>query len=79
MPRVHRYITVFNKRSDERLTQYPLRGVRLSQLRRLFGADKHDPMYDCFPVGPTQAKEVAHWTGKPLNPGKYDYFLECEA
>lgn len=77
--RTTRWVRGYKKKGDALVEELPLRGVRLSELRSLFGADEDDPMVDCYPVSSEQAAWLLRYLPQPLRLRTLDYFLECDA
>jgi hypothetical protein len=78
---VVRIIQVFDKVGDELVGEIPLSNVPgISQLREVFHAQRSDPMFDVYPIGPKEAKALAPCLeGAKLDLKRYDYFLACHA
>lgn len=75
-----RYLSLFDKESEEIAGRLWIRGVPLGRLRRLFGMPRDNPLFDCYPVGPTQLpffQGLFPWAD--LDPERFDLFLECHA
>lgn len=70
----------FDKNDDslQQEIELPLT-VELSILQEIFGADRDDPMYDCYPVSADRAAAVEEDLGLHVPVEKYDFFLECDA
>lgn len=79
MPKVIRTLSWFDKRTEEWMGDARLRGARMPELRRLFGARGNDPMYESYPVGKHHVATVRKWVDVPILLSKYDYFVECSA
>ncbi len=77
--RTTRWVRGYKKKGDALVEELPLQGVRLAELRSLFGADEDDPMVDCYPVSPAQAAGLLQYLPQPLKLRALDYFLECDA
>jgi hypothetical protein len=78
-PKVERTLSFFEKQGDAFIGEYPLIGIDLPALQKLFGVDLGDPMYDVWPVGPNEAAVLRHHVDGPIDLSKYDYFVECSA
>jgi len=78
-PRVCRVMRWFDRSSDELVGSAPIRGIHLTELQRMFGVEPDDPMYDCYPVTPTQASQLQACVDVPILLDKYDYFVEADA
>jgi len=79
MEQIRYNLSWYEKNGDAFVNQVWLKGVRVDQLRRLFGASRQDPMYDSRAVGPEQAHVLEGLTGMKIDLGRYDFFVECEA
>ena len=79
LPQVHRVLRWFDRVSDELVGSAPILGVKLVDLQRMFGVEPDNPMYDCYPVTPTQASQIQACVDAPILLDKYDYFVEADA
>lgn len=79
MFRVMWKLTWFDKRTEDWQGETRLRGAKISDLRKLFGASSQDPMFDSFPVERAHLSMIRKWVDVPINFNKYDYFVECSA
>jgi hypothetical protein len=76
---VSRWLRGFDA-SGELKAEYRLPDVwTLERLRELFNAVDEDPMFESFPVGPLQAKELAGDIEKDLTSSELEFFLEADA
>ena len=76
---VHYVLRWFDRKSDEMVGSAPLRGIDLATLRQLFDRPKADPMYDCYPVTARQTPRLQPGVDAPIQPDRYDYFVEADA
>lgn len=72
-------ILVFRK-SDERYTQ-TISGIRLPlhDAQRIFSIADNNPMYDSYPIGPTEADQLEKSYKTTFNFEDYDYFFERQS
>ena len=74
---IERTLDYFEKGQDELTGQILLRDVTLAFLQSLFGVDGDDPMYEVFPAGPEHLEALRPYVSGPIDPGRYDYYLDC--
>ena len=73
-------VTKYKKRGDDALVEeYPLRGARLSTLKRLFGAPGDEALALSYPIGEAHRSRMEELLGAELDTRRYDYFLESVA
>jgi hypothetical protein len=73
-------LTCYSREDDSLVSEHPLYGIDLEQLKASFRPPEVDPrMYDSYPVGPAQAELLGRALGKPLDLRRYNYFVECDA
>lgn len=70
------YVTVFMKNCDVSSRVVRLAGVSASELRRLFGQDSANPMFDSFPVEPQHQEWLERAMGEVLDLDEFDYYVE---
>lgn len=77
MTRLVRAVEMFDKKSDELVKEYELRGVDLEFLQALFKQDKDDPMYECFRINQKQAEQLSPFVSGEIDTEKYNCLLAC--
>lgn len=76
---VRRVLRWFDRESDELVGSAPLRGIGLPTLQQMFDVPSDNPMYDCFPVTPSQASQLQAYVDVPIELNRFDYFVEADA
>jgi hypothetical protein len=75
---ITRFIRGYEKRGESLITEIPLNGISLETLQDLFGYEKDNPMYDCYPLRQEYLPFFERYVGNRLETNSCDYFLECE-
>ena len=76
--KLDRYITLFDKYSEDLKMEIPLpRGIDLRELQALFNEIKENPMYDCYRITPKEAPYFKNKIEHKFNFELYEYFLEA--
>jgi len=80
VPKVSRWIRGFDKRTESLAVQHRLSPeFPLERLQELFGIPAHNPMFDVYPIGPTEARVLAPYIDGELELGNYSYYVEADA
>ena len=79
MARGTRVLRWFDRKTERCVGEEPLRGIGVAELRKLFQADRTDPMYGCFPVSEAQAAALVPHVAAPIRVDRYDYSVEYDA
>jgi hypothetical protein len=77
--RVVRTLAFYDKGKDPLVGEYQLVGIDLPALQALFRVEPEDPMYDVWPVGPTEMTVLRNHVAGEIDQERYDYYLECYA
>jgi len=78
--RVTRWVRGYDKVRETMNVEYRIpESMTLEVLQRLFGVEADDPMFECYPVGSTQAQVLSGALGVDLLKQDCDYFVEAEA
>jgi hypothetical protein len=75
--RIVRNLTCFAKNHDELAGEWPLLGIELADLQRLFGVESDDPMYECYIVGPEHVAGLQPHVSEKIDLERYDYFVDA--
>jgi len=76
MPKkVNRYLEVFDQKTDKLIFQIRIEGLRVAELREIFGAEKHNRMGDCWEIKVKQAPYFLKKYGAAFDFKNYAYFL----
>jgi hypothetical protein len=76
---VSRWLRGFDA-SGELRAEFPVPSSwTLGRLRELFNVSDEDPMFDSFPVGPSQAREFGDDLGTDFTSSELEFFLEADA
>jgi hypothetical protein len=68
------------KESGDRLVgEAVMAGARLFESQALFDVPAGDPIYDDWPVGPTQAVSIPGIAGVTVDLSRFDDFIEADA
>jgi hypothetical protein len=77
-PGITRVMTAYERDPGGALAaEWPLRGIGLPELRRLFGAAEDDPMFACWPVRPEHVEELSRAVGREIDLDRFEYFVEA--
>ena len=77
MPEVVRVLTAFDRDTDELVGKWPIKGLGLPDLQRIF--DASDEMYDSYPVRPEHVRALERATGHAPDLERFDYFVDADA
>jgi hypothetical protein len=72
------FLRGFDRESEQLGDERPLRGVDEGFVQTVFGQPSDNPMYDSFKVEPEHARLLESHLDGPLDPDRYDYFVEFE-
>ena len=76
---VVRTLSYYPKESDFPAGDLPLAGIDVGVLRKLFGVDSENPMFDVYQVGPEQVSFLQKALRRELDLETFDYFVECHS
>jgi hypothetical protein len=79
MSGVVRMLRWYERAPHDQLVGETAINAELDELQVLFGVTAVNPMYDCWPVGPTQAAVISAAAGVPVDLSHFDYFVEADA
>ena len=74
---VVRVLRAFDRKGDALVGEWPIEGLALPDLQRLFG--QTDEMLDSYPVKPEHVAALEKATGQSLDLGRCDYFLDADS
>lgn len=79
MPRIIRKLVWFRRDNDELAGEAILRGVRLRELRAMFGHPQDDPdLYLSYEVHARQKAALEEHLSQPILLNRFAYFVEAE-
>jgi hypothetical protein len=77
-PGITRVMTAYERDpGDALVAEWPLSGIELPELRRLFGAAEDDPMFACWPVRPEHVERLSRAVDREIDLNRFEYFVEA--
>jgi len=68
----------YHKQDEKPVGESVLEKITLAELQKLVGESADNPMVDCDPLSATQASLLQKPIGQAVEPGRFDYVLECD-
>ncbi|MEO8900151.1 MAG: hypothetical protein ABI488_01040 [Polyangiaceae bacterium] len=76
---VTRWLRWFDLVDDSLAGESVLAKASLPELQDLFGVDRDNPMYDCFPVDAKHVQYLQSLVAVPIELARFAYFVEADA
>jgi hypothetical protein len=77
-PAVKRVVTAYERDPGDALVdEWPITGLELSDLQKIFGRPPDDPMYECYPVRPEHLAALERHVDHAIDLERYEYFVEA--
>lgn len=75
---INRVIRGYDRNNDNFVVELSLAHISLDVLQKIFNIEEENPMYDCYPIGMNEYRELKLFLKDDLDFRSLDYFLELK-